>query len=83
MNEAVILVKDAETGNSDSKYLAAYIVTDRELNVTELREYLLKELPAYMVPSTFVKVDQIPLTSNRKVDRKPLESYDLGTTLSN
>ena len=93
IKEAVILVKEtaaASTGSpaaagsskDNAGYLSAYIVTVREFNAAELREYLLKELPAYMVPSTFIKVDRIPLTTSGKVDRKALESYDLGTTLS-
>ncbi|MGD2089148.1 MAG: non-ribosomal peptide synthetase [Candidatus Aminicenantes bacterium] len=81
INEAVILVKEAAAG-SNTKYLSAYIVSERAFNTAELREYLLKELPPYMIPSTFVKVDKIPLTSNGKVDRKALESYDIGTMLS-
>jgi len=93
IKEAVILVKETAATNTGSPaapgspkdnagYLSAYIVTAREFNAAELKEYLLKELPAYMVPSTFIKVDRIPLTTSGKVDRKTLESYDLGTTLS-
>jgi amino acid adenylation domain-containing protein len=93
INEAVILVRDTAAARTvspagpgdfkdNTKYLSAYIVSERAFNVSELREYLLKELPAYMIPSTFVKIDKIPLTSNGKVDRKALESYDIGTTLS-
>jgi amino acid adenylation domain-containing protein len=93
INEAVILVKEPDAGKAGSptgpdspgdntKYLSAYIVSERAFNISELREYLQKELPPYMIPSTFVKVDRIPLTPNGKVDRKALESYDTGTTLS-
>jgi amino acid adenylation domain-containing protein len=43
----------------------------------QLRDYLLKELPDYMVPSYFVQMDKIPLTPNGKVDRKALPDPQL------
>jgi bacitracin synthase 3 len=68
--------------NQGNNYLCAYIVTTNELNITELREYLLKKLPDYMVPSYFVKLDKIPLTSSGKTDRKALPEPD-GSIASN
>jgi amino acid adenylation domain-containing protein/non-ribosomal peptide synthase protein (TIGR01720 family) len=44
-----------------------------DLNTLELREYLLKKLPYYMVPSHFVELEAIPLTPSGKIDRKALE----------
>ncbi|MFV8347997.1 phosphopantetheine-binding protein, partial [Flavobacterium sp. ZB4P13] len=41
---------------------------------SELRGYLVKNLPEYMVPSFYVELDSMPLTSNGKVDRKALPS---------
>ncbi len=38
----------------------------------ELRDYLLEQLPGYMVPSSFVVLDALPLTPNGKVDRTTL-----------
>ena len=38
----------------------------------ELKEHLSRELPAYMVPSAFVFLEALPLTSSGKVDRKLL-----------
>ncbi len=43
-----------------------------QLAVSELRHYLQKRLPDYMVPSSFVMIDALPLTSNGKVNRSAL-----------
>ena len=44
--------------------------------VEALREHLRAGLPAYMMPSAFVKLDAMPLTPNGKVDRKALPAPD-------
>jgi acyl carrier protein len=69
------------------KYLCAYVVfaivdgtkaggrrppKAPELTVEELRAYLGNLLPDYMIPSFFVQLSKIPLTSNGKVDRSKL-----------
>jgi len=70
IKEAVVIAE----GNDNNKSLCAYIVTDKELDVTELKEYLSQWLPGYMVPSYYKCLDRIPLTPNGKVNRKALSS---------
>jgi bacitracin synthase 3 len=53
--------------------LHAYITAKTELTSSQLRDQLAAELPAYMIPSHFVKVEKIPLTGNGKVDTSALE----------
>jgi amino acid adenylation domain-containing protein len=76
IKEAVVIARDAEEkNNSDEKqdqYLTAYFVSNIELQVPELREFLLRDLADYMVPLYFVRIDKIPLTSNGKIDKKAL-----------
>ena len=56
----------------DSKYLCAYYVGEKDYSVKDLREELEKNLPEYMIPSYFVKLDCIPLTKSGKIDRRSL-----------
>lgn len=65
---AVIIHKDK---NGDSN-IVAYVVGTKELTISGLRQYLIDNIPEYMVPSRFVILDHIPLTHNGKIDRKAL-----------
>lgn len=51
--------------------LCAFYIGDIETK--ELHEILSKELPVFMIPNRFVKLDSMPLTKNGKIDRKALE----------
>jgi amino acid adenylation domain-containing protein len=52
---------------------------DRGTVSSELREYLQRELPAYMLPAHFVRLDRMPLTPNGKIDRKALPDPEIET----
>ena len=62
----------ARTGSDGVKELVAYVISKQAINSSDLRGYLAKSLPAYMVPAHFVKLDAIPLTANGKVNLKAL-----------
>lgn len=57
--------------NTDS-YIAAYCVSNVKLSQSELRKYMKKYLPDYMIPSYILQIDAIPRTINGKVDTKLL-----------
>ncbi len=68
-----------------SRYLCAYMVLNSSsapgsFSPGEMREYLARKLPPYMVPSYFIEIERIPLTSNGKIDRKALPLVDTGVS---
>jgi acyl carrier protein len=59
------------------KYLCAYFVPDKSaesknLLHLDLRDYMNSEVPLYMIPEYFIQLEQIPLTSNGKIDNRAL-----------
>jgi amino acid adenylation domain-containing protein len=55
------------------RQLVAYLVADETRpDVTELRAWLQKQVPDFMVPSAFVFLDGLPMTPSGKVDRRAL-----------
>jgi acyl carrier protein len=70
---AVVLTKEDRKGE---KYLCAYVISDKTLRMSELREGLSQYLPNYMIPSYFFQLKELPLTSNGKIDRKALPGPD-------
>jgi amino acid adenylation domain-containing protein len=71
VREAVVVVREDEPGD---KRLVAYIVGHGGSAplLGELRGYLRGKLPEYMLPSTIVVLEALPLTQNGKVDRNAL-----------
>ncbi len=77
VKEVAVIAKTDSDGDSS---LCAYIIgTDIETTSDELREYLAKELPNYMIPSYFILLDKLPLTPNGKLDRKALAEINTNT----
>lgn len=52
--------------------IVSYLVCKEDIDVDVLKQQLRRYLPEYMVPSHFEKIDEIPLNSNGKADRKAL-----------
>lgn len=68
VRECAVVVREDVPG---TKRLVAYVVADAEL-VSEWRSWLRERLPEIFIPSFFIVLDQLPLTSNGKVDRRAL-----------
>jgi acyl carrier protein len=71
VRECVVITRADEGGE---KRLVAYVVDDGQglASVGELREYLKQRLPDYMVPSSVMLMEKLPLTANGKIDRRAL-----------
>ncbi|MBF8739591.1 non-ribosomal peptide synthase/polyketide synthase [Pseudomonas guariconensis] len=57
--------------------LVGYVVADDEALLPRLRERLQEQLPDYMVPARLMRLERMPLTPNRKLDRKALPEPEL------
>lgn len=55
-----------------SKLCAFYI---GDIDSKEIKQILKNELPVYMIPGKLIKLDNLPLSKNGKIDRKKLEEY--------
>jgi amino acid adenylation domain-containing protein len=74
VRESVVITRDDAQENPR---LIAYVVTDKQDITTQLLSYLQQKLPNYMLPSTFIALDKLPLTSNGKIDRRALPSSEV------
>lgn len=74
VTKTVVTAFDSPAGG---KYLAAYVVSENELDTEALRKFIAAEKPDYMVPAVIMRIDGIPLTSNGKVDMRKLPKAEL------
>lgn len=72
----VNVVENGDTG----KMLVAYLEVNPEYSEEDFKEFLKLNLPVYMIPSVLVKVPELPMKSNGKVDKKKLFIADLFQT---
>ncbi|WP_428231984.1 amino acid adenylation domain-containing protein [Flavobacterium sp.] len=68
-NQAAVIVHEDQFY---SKELVAYVVLKEEYTLDNFKEYLSESLPNYMVPTICIALDEMPLTSNGKVNKKAL-----------
>ncbi|WNG56874.1 amino acid adenylation domain-containing protein [Archangium gephyra] len=77
VRQAVVVLRQ----DSGDKRLVAYLVPNEGLSVDPgtLRDFLKRSLPEYMVPSAFVSLQALPLSSSGKVDTKALPAPDISS----
>jgi amino acid adenylation domain-containing protein len=75
VGQGVVSLREDVVGE---KRLIGYIVPAKNAapSTAELREFLVKKLPAYMAPAAYVTLDAMPLTPNGKIDRGALPAPD-------
>ena len=69
IKDVTVQAFDQEGGG---KFLAAYMVSDQDVDITALNTFILERKPAYMVPAVTMQIESIPLNINQKVDVKAL-----------
>ena len=74
-------IKDATikdfTDPSGVKYIVAYIVSDKKIDVDELNKFIASKKPPYMVPAYTMQIDKIPLNQNQKVNKRALPEVQI------
>lgn len=73
-----------DRGENDRR-LAAFVVADPNsaASAGELREFLTRTLPEYMIPSAYIFLDSLPLNANGKLDRRALPEPDWTNVTAN
>ena len=69
IKDATVQAFDEESGG---KFIAAYIVSDEQVDIDALNNFIMDEKPPYMVPAVTMQIDAIPLNQNQKVNKRAL-----------
>ncbi|HTS18888.1 MAG TPA: non-ribosomal peptide synthetase [Verrucomicrobiae bacterium] len=80
VRQSIVVARELTPGDVR---LTGYFVAAPDANPTasDLRDFLGASLPDYMIPAAFVKLEQLPLTANGKIDRAALPAPDDSNTL--
>ncbi|MCD4679030.1 MAG: amino acid adenylation domain-containing protein [Bacteroidales bacterium] len=76
INKAVVLAKEDKDKN---KFLVAYFEASLDIDIPELKKFLSKDMPDYMIPGFFIRVDSMPLNRSGKVERRALPEPKMET----
>lgn len=74
INRSVVVVKETP---KDGQFLAAYFTANCDIDIEDLKKEIGKSLTPYMIPKVFVKISEIPLTPNGKVNKKALPEPEI------
>ncbi|QMU70593.1 amino acid adenylation domain-containing protein [Streptacidiphilus sp. P02-A3a] len=74
---ATVILREDTPGD---KRLTAYTIPNGTLDPTTLRTHLATTLPDYMIPTTIIVLDELPLTINGKLDRNALPTPEITPT---
>ena len=66
------VVVDGESEHGEKRFIAYVVFREDPSSVDDLRKFLERKLPRYMLPHQYQVLEALPLTSNGKVDRRAL-----------
>lgn len=69
IEQCVVLAQEDEEGE---KNLVAYLISNEKVTTSALRAFLSNRIPEFLLPSYFVQLEVLPLTSNGKINKKAL-----------
>jgi amino acid adenylation domain-containing protein len=61
-----------ESDHADRRLAAWVVAGEEQFDSGDLRYFLQERLPAYMIPSRYIRLDTLPMTANGKIDRGAL-----------
>jgi len=70
IKQAIVISKNNSGGQS--RLLAYLVAGNGDENTARIRKYLEEKLPDYMIPSSFIWMEDLPKTTSGKVDKKAL-----------
>ncbi len=73
ISQAVVVVRK----NNEGRQLICAFYTGTEVDAKDIRSHIGKKLPKYMLPHICTHLDEMPLTSSGKINRKALPEVDL------
>jgi len=69
IKNAIVLVDDT---NNNKERLFAFYTSDERLIEKQLRAYLVKKMPSYMIPSKLIWIEEFPILNNGKINKEVL-----------
>ncbi len=73
IKEAVVIAREKD----GIKYLLAYVVSDKTIDIGKIKNLLNSELPNYMVPARIMQIESLPMNKNGKLDKNSLPEIEL------
>ncbi|OUM56194.1 hypothetical protein PIROE2DRAFT_19307 [Piromyces sp. E2] len=84
--EAVVIIYDDDNDKEEQKSLVCYYIENSNFssksdNNISFKNYLKSKLPIYMIPKYFIKINEIPITTNGKLNKKALPKPNINNIL--
>ena len=79
IEEKILNLKEFAFGNVAVVGLVCFYTAKQSADTQAIKDALVQNLPSYMMPSEFIHIDEIPVSTNHKTDKKALlEKYQQG-----